>query len=987
MRDSTKTKEELITELESLRACLDTSAQGRDRHPEAGSMFKQILDDLPQMVYETDRDGWITYVNHRVMDAFGYSATEIKNGVNVERVIHPDDLDRAKGNMARAMGGQGSQGEDYLAMRKDGSLFPIKIYSQGVFAGGTPVGVRGTVVDMTEAKQSEEALRKSENYYRTLFENTGTAMALFGENALIISCNSQFATLSGYPVGAVINKMEWMDFARPEDIGWIQERTKAAIASISKQATSYRCIFVTCDGTEKQIQVYFQIIPETHNCVCSLIDLTDVVQAEEALRKSERYYRTLFSNTGTAMIIYGNDSIIRSCNARFEDLSGYSAREIEGAMKWSDFVAPEELERMTAYHEGRIVTGNTIPADYEFNFSARNTQRKVVHVYVQYVPETRDRACSLIDITDRKMAEQALKKSDERYELVVRGANDGIWDWSLQTNAVYYSPRYKAILGYADDEFPNIADSWKNNIHPDDLDHTIAANMNCVEGKADQFEVEFRMLHKNGTYRWILGRGAGVRDKSGKVYRLSGTHTDITARKRQERTTQARYAIAKAIDTSHDMQHLYEEIHAILDDLIHAKNFFIALLDEERDCITFPYFRDEKDSYRDIPNASSPETRSLTTHVLRTGEPLFVSSTNPLSQKPKDIIGIIGTPAEVWLGVPLKLGGKVVGAMAVQHYSDPRHYSDADVSLMNAASEQVARVIERKANEEAMASLNEGLENMVELRTAELQEKASQLEEANKRLTELDKIKSTLVSSISHELRTPLTSIRGFAKLTGRDFLRFFHPLSDTPLLQNKGDRIANNLEIIESEGERLTRLINDFLDINRIESGKAAWNDDFLNPCEVIRHATNALAGAFAAKPEVSLVTDLPDTVPTIHADPDKMQQVLINLLHNACKFTSEGTVTVSVTANLDTLTVTVTDTGMGIAKEEQKDIFEKFHKSRAGDTISIKDKGTGLGLAICREIVEHYGGSIWVESTEDDGSAFSFTLPTIPGSETSCI
>ncbi|MCP4451509.1 MAG: HAMP domain-containing histidine kinase, partial [Planctomycetes bacterium] len=167
---------------------------------------------------------------------------------------------------------------------------------------------------------------------------------------------------------------------------------------------------------------------------------------------------------------------------------------------------------------------------------------------------------------------------------------------------------------------------------------------------------------------------------------------------------------------------------------------------------------------------------------------------------------------------------------------------------------------------------------------------------------------------------------------------------------------------------------------------GKAVWNDTFLNPCEVIEQAVSALTGAFADKSEVDLLTDLPTTIPPIHADPDKVQQVLINLLNNACKFTLEGSVTVSTAMDKDMLVITVTDTGLGIAKEELGRVFEKFHKSRTGDTISITDRGTGLGLAISQEIVEHYGGTIWVESTYGKGSTFSFTLPIISGTETAC-
>jgi len=858
--DTKKTKTELIAELEAMRASTAFAGMA-DTDSLHDDKFKQMVDGLPQMVFELNREGQLTYANTFAISTFGFDRSDIENGLSIKQIIHSDDIQRALLNVNRVIKGEGPYGEEYLGVKKDGSTVPIKIFSRNIFKDGVPVGIQGTVLDISEIKRAEEALRTSETYYRTLFENTGTAMCMFS-----------------------------------------------------------------------------------------------------------------------------NSSIIRNCNSQFEFLSGYSRKEIEGKMKWSDFVVPDDLKRIAQYHAERTHKGLKAPSDYEFSFLARGDIQKQIHLFIQVIPETDDRVCSLIDITTRKATEKALSESEERYGLVVRGANDGIWDWDLVTDSVYFSPRYKEILGYKDHEFPNIAASWKDRIHPDDLDHTMAMNQKCIKGEVDQFEVEYRMHHKNHSYRWVLGRGASVKDKDGKVYRLAGTHTDITARKLHERTTNALYAISKAINTTRDMQELYESIHTILDKMIDASNFYIALLDEEKDSISFPYFKDDKDSYYDIRNVSSPETRSLTVHVLRSNKPLFLSASIPVSTELQKNIGVVGTPAAVWLGVPLRLKDKVIGVMTVQHYTNPLHYTDSDVTLMEAVSEQVALAIERKANEKELTSLNEELESKVELRTLELQEKAYELEDANKRLTELDEIKSTLVSSVSHELRTPLTSIRGFAKLTGKDFHRYFHPLADTPTLDKKGKRIAQNLDIIRSEGERLTRLINDFLDINRIESGKATWNDTFLNPCEVIRNAVSAVSGAYAAKPDIEILAELPNTVAPIHADPDKIQQVLINLLNNACKFTPKGAVSVSIAMTTDILTVTVTDTGMGIAKKEQAQIFEKFHKSRTGDTISIKDKGTGLGLAICREIVEHYGGTIWVESKLNQGSSFSFTLPTVPGTETAC-
>ncbi|BDQ35072.1 ATP-binding protein [Pseudodesulfovibrio portus] len=687
---------------------------------------------------------------------------------------------------------------------------------------------------------------------------------------------------------------------------------------------------------------------------------------------NENEYRALFENTGTAMATVDEDSVILRCNTQFSKLAACPIEDIAGKMKWSDFVDAEDLRRMKTYFRQRTQAGGQPPDNYTFTFLACDNVRKTVHVFVRLNPESGERICSLIDVTDREETLEALRKSEERYALVAKGANDGFWDWDLTTNAVWYSQRYKAILGYSDEEFPNLPESWINAIHPDDYGRALDANSQCLEGKVDQFEVEYRMLHKDGSVRWILGRGASVRDKDGKVHRMAGTHTDITARKFNERTTNALYAISSAISTTRDPRELYEHIHRIIDEAIDADNFFITLLNEETDSLEFVYFSDEKDDYYTIPDVSDPSRNSLSIHVFRTGVPLLLSAASPRDMQHMEQIGIIGTLPASWLGVPLRLRGVIMGAMAVQDYQNPRQYSEADVTFMTAVSEQVALAIERKLNEEE-------LELKVDMRTRELRKKAAELEEANARLLELGQVKSSLVSSVSHELRTPLTSIRGFAKLCSKDFLRYFGILADSPKLKNKADRIRNNLEIIDMEGERLTRLINDFLDISRIESGKASWHDRLIDPCEIIRQAVSAASGSFAANPEIRLEINLPDTCKPIHADPDKIQQVVINLLNNAYKFTRKGSVTISLTEARGAMTASILDTGSGVPPADLPHLFEKFHKSVCGDTVTDENKGTGLGLAICKEIVEHYGGNIWVESTEGHGSCFSFSLPTI--------
>ncbi|MBC17721.1 PAS/PAC sensor signal transduction histidine kinase [Pseudodesulfovibrio profundus] len=286
-------------------------------------------------------------------------------------------------------------------------------------------------------------------------------------------------------------------------------------------------------------------------------------------------------------------------------------------------------------------------------------------------------------------------------------------------------------------------------------------------------------------------------------------------------------------------------------------------------------------------------------------------------------------------------------------------------------------ITDRKKAEHDLADLNRHLEQLVRERTEDLVNKARELEDANQRLRELDEMKSAFLSSVSHELRTPLTSILGFSKLLHKDFKKNFMPLAkNDDLLVRRGNRIRENLTIISHEGERLTRLINDVLDLNKIESGRMGWRDEPINMADTIEMAVQAVKGMFSGNSHIDLITDVDHDLPLIVADPDRMQQVLINLLNNASKFTDEGSVVVRAFPRFGQVRVEVTDTGSGIATEDQAQIFEKFHQTR-NDTMEEKPKGTGLGLTICREIVEHYGGRIWVESEIGVGSTFIFTIP----------
>ncbi len=260
--------------------------------------------------------------------------------------------------------------------------------------------------------------------------------------------------------------------------------------------------------------------------------------------------------------------------------------------------------------------------------------------------------------------------------------------------------------------------------------------------------------------------------------------------------------------------------------------------------------------------------------------------------------------------------------------------------------------------------------------TRELREHERSLEEARRHAEAANAAKSAFLANVSHELRTPLTSILGFTRIIQRRLERNILPAlgSNDPKTGNAVRQVRENIDIILAEGDRLTALINNVLDLERIEAGEMVWNIEHLDVDDLVAQARTATASLYMTK-GLSFVTAVPSSLPMVRADRDKIIQVLINLISNAVKFTSEGHIRCAASLGDDGFVeIAVSDSGRGIAAEEQDAVFEKFRQ--VGDTLTGKPTGTGLGLAICREIVEHLGGTIRLESTPSAGSTFTFTL-----------
>jgi Na+/proline symporter/nitrogen-specific signal transduction histidine kinase len=306
--------------------------------------------------------------------------------------------------------------------------------------------------------------------------------------------------------------------------------------------------------------------------------------------------------------------------------------------------------------------------------------------------------------------------------------------------------------------------------------------------------------------------------------------------------------------------------------------------------------------------------------------------------------------------------------------ADARLVQYAETQLAGAVGSASARVLVASSVEEEALTPDDVLRildetSQLRAHSIELEEKSASLERAtaslraaNDQLKSLDRLKDDFMSSVTHELRTPLTSIRALAEL-----------MRDDPKIDLAQRR--QFIEIIVSETERLSRLVNQVLDMAKIESGHAEWHTEELDLNALVRQAVATTSEMFRER-QTQVSVSAPEQSLMLWADPDRLTQVMLNLLSNAAKFVPVpgGRVGVSLTRDDSGVTVCVTDNGPGVPVEQQALVFERF---RQGGDAANRPQGTGLGLPISRQIVEHFGGRLWLESTPGQGATFCFSLP----------
>ena len=416
--------------------------------------------------------------------------------------------------------------------------------------------------------------------------------------------------------------------------------------------------------------------------------------------------------------------------------------------------------------------------------------------------------------------------------------------------------------------------------------------------------------------------------------------------------------IGKTISLRYTTEELLAAIYNECKRSVDCTLFTIALLDESASELSFEL--DVRENVT-LPKERLPLGEGLNSWVVSHHEPLLIGSV--ADEKRIGVRAVADSkPTESWLGVPMIARDRVIGVISVESFKKNAFTND-DVLLLTAVANQAAVAMEN-------AHLYKDLEGLTFALEQRVMERTNELRETNLRLLAADRSKNQFLANMSHELRTPLNSIIGFSSV----------------LLENtRGipQRLYKFLENIHVAGNHLLELINDILDLSKIEAGKMELRTDEFDLRDTIASVERVMKG-FAAEAKVSITASIEPAVPRVRLDEGRLKQILFNLLSNAVKFSPHGgPVTITVKSlsrttsplGVDTVRIDVADRGIGIAPEELQRIFDEFYQTEEGRR--ARRGGTGLGLSLTRNFAELHHGRIEVQSVAGEGSCFTLYLP----------
>jgi PAS domain S-box-containing protein len=534
----------------------------------------------------------------------------------------------------------------------------------------------------------------------------------------------------------------------------------------------------------------------------------------------------------------------------------------------------------------------------------------------------------------KKLLISRLEESNQHIKLILKVAGEGIIGLDTNGNHTFVNPKASIMVGYKVEEL--LGKHSHTTYHHSYQDGTLYPEEKCPIYET----IHDGKIHNGEEYFWKKdGKGFPVVFTSIPIVEnemIIGavvTFRDISESKRAELERQVIYEVLHGVTTTDNLEDLLKLIHRSLKKVLYADNCFVALHDKNTGLFRFPLFMDKFDT---TPGPIAM-LKSCTAYVFRTGKPLLLTQELFDQLVLQGEVELVGSNSPSWIGVPLQTPSKIIGVLVLQNYDDENVYDEHNVEYLTLIGSQIALVIERKLIEEEILK-------------------------SNKQLSMINIEKDKFFSIIAHDLRSPFHGLLGLTKVLATDI----HEMSTAEITEYSSsmhDLVAN-----------LYALLENLLEWAQMQRGELSFIPREINLADITAQNIG-LTNQRAIQKGIIIINEVMVTE-KVHADEHMLNTVLRNLLSNAVKFTRrDGKIIVRAKKiESEMVEVSVSDTGVGISETDVKKLFKIEEKVNSKGTEG--ELSTGLGLLLCKEFVEKHSGQIWVESKENVGSTFYFTL-----------